>query len=323
MRAETFSIRSHHSSKSAVEKAAQVIFTACGFFAVLAASSITLYMVISGTPALFKVGILDILFGTLWQPAAASPSFGILFVILTSIAGTFLAILIGVPIGVMTAIFLAEAAPKKVADMVRPAVELLAGIPSVIYGLLGILILNPLMYKLELIIFKGSETHQFTGGANLISAVLVLALMILPTVINISESSLRAVPAHLKSASLALGATRIQTIFQVTVPAAKSGIITAVVLGTGRAIGEAMAITLVSGSSVNLPLPFNSVRFLTTAIVSEMGYAAGLHRQVLFTIGLVLFAFIMFINISLTRILKAHDKENRGKVKKGDRKNDR
>ena len=310
MRPETFSIRSHHGSKSTVEKAAQVIFTACGFFAVLAVASITLYMVISGTPALFQVGILDILFGTVWQPAAAEPSFGILYVILTSIVGTFLAILIGVPIGVMTAIFLAEVAPKKLANVVRPAVELLAGIPSVIYGLLGILILNPLMYKLELIIFKDSTTHQFTGGANLISAVLVLALMILPTVINISESSLRAVPAHLKSASLALGATKIRTIFHVIVPAAKSGIITAIVLGTGRAIGEAMAISLVSGSSVNLPLPFNSVRFLTTAIVAEMGYASGLHRQVLFTIGLVLFAFIMIINISLTRFLKKGEKKN-------------
>ena len=310
MRPETFSIRSHHGSKSTVEKAAQVIFTACGFFAVLAVASITLYMVISGTPALFQVGILDILFGTVWQPAAAEPSFGILYVILTSIVGTFLAILIGVPIGVMTAIFLAEVAPKKLANVVRPAVELLAGIPSVIYGLLGILILNPLMYKLELIIFKDSTTHQFTGGANLISAVLVLALMILPTVINISESSLRAVPAHLKSASLALGATKIQTIFHVIVPAAKSGIITAIVLGTGRAFGEAMAICLVSGGSVNLPLPFNSVRFLTTAIVAEMGYASGLHRQVLFTIGLVLFAFIMIINISLTRFLKKGEKKN-------------
>lgn len=310
MTTATFSIRSHHGSKSTVEKAAQVIFTACGFFAVLAVASITLYMLISGTPALFKVGILDILFQTLWQPAAAEPSFGIFYVILTSITGTFLAILIGVPIGVMTAVFLAEVAPPKLGNMVRPAVELLAGIPSVIYGLLGILILNPLMYKLELIIFKGSETHQFTGGANLISAVLVLALMILPTVINISESSLRSVPAHLKSASLALGATKIQTIFHVILPAARSGIITAVVLGTGRAIGEAMAISLVSGSSVNLPLPFSSVRFLTTAIVSEMGYASGLHRQVLFTIGLVLFAFIMFINISLTRMLKKGDKKN-------------
>lgn len=310
MSAETFSIRSHHGSKSTVEKAAQVIFTACGFFAVLAVASITLYMIISGAPALFKVGILNILFGTLWQPAAEVPSFGILYVILTSIVGTFLAVLIGVPIGVMTAVFLAETAPKRLANLVRPAVELLAGIPSVIYGLLGILILNPLMYKLELAIFKGSSTHQFTGGANLISAVLVLALMILPTVINISESSLRAVPMHLRSASLALGATKIQTIFHVVLPAAKSGIITAVVLGTGRAIGEAMAISLVSGSSVNLPLPFNSVRFLTTAIVSEMGYASGLHRQVLFTIGLVLFVFIMIINVTLTGILKKGEKKN-------------
>ena len=309
MTTETCSIRSHHGSKPGVEKAAQVIFTACGFFAVLAVASITLYMIISGTPALFQVGLTDILFGSVWKPDAADPSFGILYVILTSIVGTFLAILIGVPIGVMTAVFLAEVAPKKVSAAVRPAVELLAGIPSVIYGLLGILILNPLMYKLELIIFKGTD-HQFTGGANLISAVLVLALMILPTVINISESALRAVPAHLRSASLAMGATRIQTIFHVVLPAAKSGIITAIVLGTGRAIGEAMAISLVSGSSVNLPLPFNSVRFLTTAIVAEMGYASGLHRQVLFTIGLVLFAFIMLINVSLTGILKKGDKEN-------------
>ena len=204
----------------------------------------------------------------------------------------------------MTAVFLAEVAPARLAGIVRPAVELLAGIPSVIYGLLGILILNPLMYKLGLKLFAGSSTHQFTGGANLISAVLVLALMILPTVINISENALRSVPTEMRSASLALGATKIQTIFQVVLPAAKSGIITAIVLGTGRAIGEAMAISLVSGSSVNIPLPFNSVRFLTTAIVSEMSYSSGLHKQVLFTIGLVLFAFIMIINISLNRILK-------------------
>ena len=314
MTQETFSVRSHHGSKSTVERAAEAIFTACGFFAVLAVASITLYMIFSGTSALFKVGILDILFGTLWQPAAATPSFGILYVILTSIVGTFLAILIGVPVGVMTAVFLAEVAPKKLANVVRPAVELLAGIPSVIYGLLGILILNPLMYKMELAVFKGSSTHQYTGGANLISAVLVLALMILPTVINISESALRAVPGHLKSASLALGATKIQTIFQVILPAAKSGILAGMVLGigrvlgTGRAIGEAMAITLVSGSSVNFPLPFNSVRFLTTAIVAEMGYASGLHREVLFTIGLVLFAFIMIINIGLNSILKKGEK---------------
>ena len=312
---EPLSIIHGKHAKSAVEKTAKVIFTVCAFFAILAVFSITIYMIVNGTPAIFQVGLGEILFGTVWEPTAEDPSFGIIFIILTSIIGTFLAILIGVPIGVLTAVFLAEVAPKKLAAIVKPAVELLAGIPSVIYGLLGIMILNPLMYKLELAIFKGSETHQFTGGANLISAVIVLAIMILPTVINISESALKAVPAQYKSASLALGASHIQTIFKVMLPAAKSGIVTAIVLGVGRAIGEAMAITLVSGSSVNFPLPFNSVRFLTTAIVSEMGYASGLHRQVLFTIGLVLFAFIMIINISLTRILKSGDPEAREKKK--------
>ena len=204
--------------------------------------------------------------------------------------------------------FPGRSSDRKTGKCSRPAVELLAGIPSVIYGLLGILILNPLMYKWNWLYLKVLPLISIPVGANLISAVLVLALMILPTVINISESALRAVPLHLKSASLALGATKIQTIFQVILPAAKSGIITAVVLGTGRAIGEAMAITLVSGSSVNFPLPFNSVRFLTTAIVAEMGYASGLHREVLFTIGLVLFAFIMIINIGLNSILKKGEK---------------
>lgn len=306
---ESFSIIGNRKQKSAVEKATQGIFTLCAFIAILAVASITAYMVMNGTPALFKVGVKEILFGTLWKPTAAEPSFGILYVILTSIIGTTLAVILGVPIGLFTAIFLAETAPKRLAAVVKPAVELLAGIPSVIYGLLGIMVLNPIMYKLELAVFKNSETHQFTGGANLLSAVLVLAIMILPTVINISESALRSVPAQLKSASLALGASHIQTIFRVILPAAKSGIVTAIVLGVGRAIGEAMAITLVSGSSVNIPLPFNSARFLTTAIVSEMGYAAGVHRQVLFTIGLVLFVFIMIINITLNKILKKGDVE--------------
>ena len=293
-----------------MEEIAQVIFTLCAFLAILAVISITVYMVINGTPALFQVGIREILFGTAWKPTAENPSFGILYVILTSIIGTALAVLLGVPIGILTAVFLAETAPRKLAALVKPAVELLAGIPSVVYGLLGLMILNPLMYKLELAIFKGSDTHQFTGGANLLSAVIVLAIMILPTVINISESAIRAVHPSLKSASLALGASHIQTIFKVILPAAKSGIITAVVLGVGRAIGEAMAITRVSGSSVNMPLPFNSVRFLTTAIVAEMGYASGLHRQVLFTIGLVLFVFIMIINITLNSILKKGERED-------------
>lgn len=304
------SIMSGSAGRSAGETAAQIIFTICGVLAIVAVAIITIYMIINGTPALAKVGIIKILFETAWAPTADAPSYGILYIILTSIIGTALAVLIGVPIGVLTAVFLAETAPKKLAGIVRPAVELLAGIPSVIYGLIGLMILNPIMYKLEKIIFAGSSTHQYTGGSNLISAVLVLALMILPTVINISESALRALDPKLKFASLALGASHEQTIFKVLLPAAKSGIATAIVLGVGRAIGEAMAITLVSGSSVNIPLPFNSVKFLTTAIVSEMGYASGTHRQVLFTIGLVLFLFIMIVNGVLSAFLKKGAKEN-------------
>lgn len=309
MSEKSFSIIGSYKTKNTVEKAAGIIFTACAFFAVLAVFSITIYMIISGTPAIFKVGLKEILFNTVWQPTAATPSYGILYVILTSIVGTFLAILIGVPVGVMTAVFLAETAPKWLAGIVKPAVELLAGIPSVVYGLIGILILNPFIYKIEIALFKNEPKHQFTGGSNLISAVLVLAIMILPTVINISEASLKAVPNHYKQASLALGATRVQTIFKVIIPAAKSGIVTAIVLGTGRAIGEAMAISLVAGNGANLPLPFNSVRFLTTAVVSEMSYASGTHKDVLFTIGLVLFAFIMIINIVLNKVMKGGNQD--------------
>lgn len=303
-----FSIIASYKSKNKVEKVANVIFIICALFAVISVFSITIYMIFSGTPAIFEVGLKEIIFATVWRPTASEPSFGILYVILTSIVGTLLAILIGVPIGVMTAVFLAETAPKGLAKIVKPAVELLAGIPSVVYGLLGILILNPLIYKVELAIFRDDATHQFTGGSNLISAVLVLAIMILPTVINISESALKAVPAHYKQASLALGATHIQTIFKVIIPASKSGIVTAIVLGVGRAIGEAMAISLVAGNGANLPLPFNSVRFLTTAVVAEMSYAADTHRDVLFTIGLVLFAFIIIINLLLNKVMKGGSK---------------
>ena len=291
-------------SKVLVESAAWIIFMFCAVIAVLAVFSITLYMLLKGVPAFAKAGFAEILFGRVWAPTASDPSYGILYIILTSIVGTAAAILLGVPTGVLTAVFLSEVAPKKLAKMTGPVVELLAGIPSVIYGLLGLMLLNPAMYKLEQIIFADSPTHQFTGGANLISAVLVLAIMILPTVINISQSALQAVPQSLKAASFSLGASQIQTIFKVQIPAAKSGIATAVVLGIGRAIGEAMAISLVSGSTVNFPLPFNSVRFLTTAIVSEMGYAADTHRMVLFSIGLVLFVFILCINIVLAKILR-------------------
>ena len=300
-------ITGNKKKKAVVESVAQIIFTVCASFAILAVASITLYMIISGTPAIRKVGLKEILFTTVWAPTAQTPRFGILYVILTSVIGTVLAVCIGVPVGILTAVFLAEIADKRVARIVKPAVELLAGIPSVVYGLLGIYLLNPLMFKLELWVFKDYPNHQFTGGANLLSAVLVLAIMILPTVINISEASIKAVHPSIKAASLALGASHVQTIFKSILPAARSGIVTAVVLGVGRAIGEAMAITLVSGSSVNAPLPFNSVRFLTTAIVSEMGYSQGTHRQMLFTIGLVLFVFIMLINITLSKILKKGD----------------
>ena len=211
---------------------------------------------------------------------------------------------IGVPIGLMTAVFLSEIANKRLASLVQPAVELLAAIPSVIYGLLGLMILNPLLYQIEKVIFAGSETHKFTGGSDMLAAIIVLAIMILPTVINVSTSSLRAVPDQLRSSSLALGATKIQTIFKVVIPAAKSGILTGIVLGIGRAIGEAMAINMVAGGAVNIPLPFNSVRFLTTQLVSEMGYAGGLHRQVLFTVGLVLYIFVMAINLILLKMKK-------------------
>ena len=306
----TNSILVHRKNKEVVERVAQTLFTACASFAVLAVASITLYMFMKGTPAIFKVGLKEILFSRSWQPTADEPQYGILYVILTSLVGTGMAVFIGVPVGVLTAVFLAEIASRKVAAVVRPAVELLAGIPSVIYGLLGIYLLNPLMYKLELKLFRDSNTHQFTGGSNLLSAVLVLAVMILPTVIHISESAIRAVHPGIREASLALGASRVQTIFTSVLPAARSGIATAVVLGVGRAVGEAMAITLVSGGSVNAPFPFHSVRFLTTAIVSEMGYSSGTHRQMLFTIGLVLFVFIMLINIIITNILKKGDVEH-------------
>ncbi len=300
----TYSIIGSNKSKETVERLANIIFTICAFIAVLAVLSISLYMIISGTPAIFEVGLKEIIFGTVWRPSGAEPSYGILYVILTSIVGTFMSIIIGVPIGVMTAIFLAETAPKPLAAIVKPAVELLAGIPSVVYGLLGILILNPLMYKLESAIFANSPNHQFTGGSNLLSAVIVLAIMILPTVINISESAIRAVAKDYRYTSLALGATQIQTIFKIVLPAAKSGIVTAIVLGVGRAIGEAMAISLVAGNVTNIPFPFNSVRFLTTAVVAEMSYAADTHKDVLFTIGLILFVFIMLINLILNRIMK-------------------
>lgn len=290
--------------KTIVEKMVQLGFFLCAVVAIFAVCSITVYMFLKGTPALSKVGVFHLLFGTEWMPTAADPAYGIFYIILSSVVGTAMSVAIGVPIALMTAVFLSEIAEKHVASVVGGAVELLAAIPSVIYGLMGMMILNPWMYKLEKAIYSGDATHQFTGGANLLSAILVLAIMILPTVISVSTSSLKAVTDSMRSASLALGATKIQTIFNVVLPAAKSGILTGVVLGIGRALGEAMAINMVAGGTVNIPLPFNSVRFLTTQLVSEMGYAQGLHRQVLFTVGLVLYIFIMIVNLILLRTRK-------------------
>ena len=287
-----------------IETAAKYVFTLCAGIAVFAVCSITVYMIAKGTPAFANVGVPELLFGTLWKPTASNASYGILYIILSSIVGTGASVLIGVPVGLFTAVYLTEISNKKLASVVQPAVELLAAIPSVIYGLLGLMLLNPVMYKLEKLVFVGSKTHQFTGGSNMFSAVLVLAIMILPTVVNVSASSIRSVSKDLRAASLALGASKIQTIFKVTIPAAKSGIMTGIVLGIGRALGEAMAINMVAGGSVNLPLPFNSVRFLTTQLVSEMGYAEGTHRQVLFSVGLVLYLFIMVINLLLQKLRK-------------------
>lgn len=290
--------------KAIVEKTAYIIFLVCAVVAIFAVCAITLYMFVKGTPALKEVGVLDLLFGNVWKPTAAIPSYGIGYIILASVVGTGGAVLFGVPIGLLTGVFLSEMAGKNLGRIVRGAVELLAAIPSVIYGLLGMMILNPLMYRLEKFLYQGDETHQFTGGANLLAAMIVLAIMILPTVISVSTSSLQAVSDNIRAASLALGATKEQTIFKVVVPAAKSGILTGIVLGIGRALGEAMAINMVAGGAVNLPLPFHSVRTLTTQIVSEMGYAEGLHRKVLFTVGLVLYLFIMVVNFILLRARK-------------------
>lgn len=292
------------------ERLARALLLISAVVAIFAVCAITVYLFAKGLPALHKVGVGELLFGTVWKPTAAEPSFGIAYIILSSIVGTAASVLLGVPIGLLTAVFLTEVSGKTLAKVVQPAVELLAAIPSVIYGLLGMMLLNPLLYKLEKAVFAGSSTHQYTGGADLLAAVIVLAIMILPTVISVSASAIRAVPGSLRAASLALGASKMQTIWRVTVPAAKSGILTGVVLGIGRALGEAMAINMVAGGAVNLPLPFNSVRFLTTQLVSEMGYAEGTHRQVLFTVGLVLYLFIMIVNLVLQRLRREGGKDN-------------
>ncbi|MGL5972323.1 MAG: phosphate ABC transporter permease subunit PstC [Oscillospiraceae bacterium] len=286
------------------ENIVKSLFFLSALTSILVVVSITFYMLYIGAPSIFKVGVIDFLFGSTWAPTAENPQFGILSIIATSITGTILSVIIGVPVAILTAVYLSQIASKKIYNYIYPVIEILSGIPSVIYGLIGVITIVPFIGSIEILIFKNSEKHQFTGGASLISAVIILAIMILPTIVIVSNVALRSVDKTYKEASLALGATKIQTIFKIIIPSSKSGIMAGVVLGISRAIGEAMAIMMVSGNSVNWPYPFNSVRFLTTGIVSEMSYSTGLHREVLFGIGLVLFAFIMIINIILNKILK-------------------
>ena len=276
------------------------VFFICGIVSIAAVLLITIYMIIAGIPAIREVGIIDFLFGTVWQSTASDPKFGILPFILTSIWGTLGAVIIGVPIGLFTAIYLAKMAPPKLAAGVHAAVELLAGIPSVVYGLIGMMVLVPGIMNL----------FNLKSGSTLLAAILVLAVMILPGIISVSETALKAVPKEYEEASLGLGATWTETIFKVSVPAAKSGIAAGIVLGVGRAVGEAMAVIMVAGNVANMPGLFKSVRFLTTAIASEMSYAAdgSLQKNALFSIGLVLFCFIMIINGILGFVLKKGEK---------------
>lgn len=286
-------------TKNLIENIVHGIFLVLGLVTVASVLLITVYLIVSGIPAIKEIGLGDFLLGKKWASTAAEPSYGILPFILTSVYGTAGAIVLGVPVGFMAAVYLAKMADKRVRAVVVEAVSLLAGIPSVVYGLVGMMVLVPGIRKV----------FNVPDGASLLAAMIVLAIMILPSIIKVSMTSLEAVPKEYEDASLALGATSTETYFRVSVPAAKSGIAAAVVLGVGRAIGEAMAVMMVSGNAPNMPELFQSVRFLTTAVASEMSYSSGLQRQALFSIALVLFLFIMLINATLNFLLK-RDKSN-------------
>jgi len=281
-------------TKYVADAAMKGFFFACGMVTIAAVFTIAIYMIISGLPAIKEIGLSDFLFGQVWRSTGENPQFGILPFILTSIYGTIGACLIGVPVGLMSAVFLSKIAPPRASMLIGTAVELLAGIPSVVYGFVGMIVLVPWVMR----------TFGLHNGATLFSAIIVLSVMILPSIINVSRTALNAVPKEYEEASLALGATKMETIFKVCLPAAKSGISAGIVLGIGRAIGEAMAVMLVAGNVSNMPELFSSVTFLTTAIARELSYASGLQRQALFSIGLVLFVFIMLINLTLNLLLK-------------------
>ncbi|GHU62322.1 phosphate transport system permease protein [Clostridia bacterium] len=279
-----------------LEKVMNVILCLSGVTAIAAVFVISLYMLINGVPAIQKVGLVPFLFGQTWRSTGSNPEYGILPFLLTSVYGTFGACLVGVPIGLMTSVFLAKIANSKIAGVVTGAVELLAGIPSVVYGLIGMLVLVPNIRTI----------FHLKTGTTLFSAIIVLTIMILPSIINVSVTALKAVPKEYEEASYALGATKIETIFKVSIPAAKSGIAAGIVLGIGRAVGEAMAVMMVAGNVANMPSFFKSVTFLTTAIAKEMAYApnGSLQKQALYSIALVLFIFIMVINMVLNILLK-------------------
>ena len=285
-------------SRRALEAAIHGVFLLLGLITVGCVLAITVYLVLSGLPAIREIGLWNFLFGKEWASTAADPKFGILPFLLTSVYGTAGAILLGVPVGFLTAVYLAKAAPPRLRAALSGAVSLLAGIPSVVYGLVGMMVLVPGIRKL----------FGLPDGASLLAGILVLAVMILPSIIKVSVTALEAVPPEYEDASLALGATKEETWFRVSVPAARSGIAAAVVLGVGRALGEAMAVIMVSGNAPNMPSLFESVRFLTTAVASEMSYSSGLQRQALFSIALVLYLFILLINAALNYFLK-RDKE--------------
>ena len=286
-------------TKNLIEIIVHAVFLILGLVTVASVLLITVYLIVSGIPAIREIGLSDFLLGKKWASTNAEPSYGILPFILTSVYGTAGAICLGVPVGFMASVYLAKMARPRVRAVVVEAVSLLAGIPSVVYGLVGMMVLVPGIRKV----------FDVPDGASLLAAIIVLAVMILPSIIKVSMTSLEAVPKEYEDASLALGATPTETYFRVSVPAAKSGIAAAVVLGVGRAIGEAMAVMMVSGNAPNMPELFQSVRFLTTAVASEMGYSSGFQRQALFSIALVLFLFIMLINATLNFLLK-RDKSN-------------
>lgn len=285
-----------YQKKQALERVIHGVFLLLGLVTVGCVLLITIYLIASGIPAIRKIGLVPFLFGKVWASTSkTNPQYGILPFILTSVYGTTGAIVLGVPIGFFTAVYLAKLAPPRLKSVLSSAVSLLSGIPSVVYGLVGMLVLVPGIRNL----------FQIPDGASLLAAIIVLAIMILPSIIKVSVTALEAVPKEYEDASLALGATPIETYLRVSVPAARSGIAAAVVLGVGRAIGEAMAVMMVSGNAPNLPTSlFESVRFLTTAVASEMSYSSGLQQQALFSIALVLFLFILLINATLNFFLK-------------------